>query len=108
MATTAKDPQLQEQSRLIRTVEANLKVSFLDATELRFRGSLLRRTEAELIALNATHITRLYEAACDVKFPSEEVTAFRKTLQVAIGKNMDLTKFKAVKSSDPKPANSAK
>lgn len=92
---TIKDPALQEQSRLIRTVEANLKVSFLDATELRFRGSLLRCVEAALPNLNGTHITRLYEAACDVKFPSDEVTEFRKKLQTVIGKNLDLVKFKA-------------
>lgn len=98
MPTPIKDPALQEQSRLIRTVEANLKVSFLDTTELRFRGSLLRRAAAEIPALNPTHITRLYEAACDVKFPSAEVTEFRGHLQNAIGKNLDLTKFKAPKT----------
>lgn len=103
MPTPPKDPQLQEQSRLIRTVEANLKVAFLDATELRFRGSLLRCCEASLASLNATHVTRLYEAACDVKFPSEEVTKFRTKLQLAIGKNLDLAKFKAPKPAEAKP-----
>ena len=98
--TTAKDPQLQKQALLIRTVESNLKISFLDATELRFRGSLLRCAEASLPALTDTQTTRLYEAACDVKFPSAEVTDFRKKLEIIIGKTLDLTRFRAPKKPE--------
>jgi hypothetical protein len=95
MATTTKDPVLQERARLVRLVESNLKVSFLDAQELRFRGSLLRKAAAELPGMNGTQVTRLYEAACDVKFPSDEVTTFRATLQRRIGTDLNLKEFKA-------------
>lgn len=105
MPTPAKDPQLQKQALLIRTVESNLKVAFLDAAELRFRGTLLRCAEASLPLLTATQNTRLYEAACDVKFPSSEVTEFRKKLELIIAKTLDLTQFKAPRPTRREPTN---
>lgn len=75
-APTEKD-KLSEQTRLTRTIEASLKVAIPDPEEIRFRTSLLNCATAQLADLKPTFITRLYEAACDVKFPSDEVTEFR-------------------------------
>jgi hypothetical protein len=86
--------QLQEQTHLIRAVEAHLKVSVPDVEELRFRGSLLAKASAELKNLKPGFVLRLYEAACDVKFPSDEVEAFRLTLQREIGLHLNLRAYR--------------
>ena len=95
MATTAPNKdELQAQTRLIRAVEAALKVSVPDSEELRFRGSLLRCAAAQLDSLNPGFVIRLYEAACDVKFPSDDVTGLRKALQTSIGKTLGLKQYR--------------
>lgn len=91
--TTEKD-QLSAQTHLTRTIEAHLKIAIPDAEEIRFRSSLLNCAAAQLNDLKPAFITRLYEAACDVKFPSDEVTEFRKSLQRKIGKNFNLNKHR--------------
>ncbi len=91
---TPKNDELQAQTRLTRTIEAALKVAVPDAEEIRFRSSLLRCAEAQLGTLKEPFIIRMYEAACDVKFPSDEVTNFRKALQKAIGRNLNLKSFR--------------
>lgn len=88
-APTEKD-KLQEQTRLTRTIEASLKVAIPDPEEIRFRSSLLNCAAAQLSQIKPAFITRLYEAACDVKYPSDEVTDFRKALQRTIGKSLNL------------------
>ena len=90
-----KNDELQSQTHLIRTIEAALKVSVPDAEEIRFRGSLLRCAAAKLGELKPGFVIRLYEAACEVKFPSDEVTSFRKALQKAIGRNLELKTYRA-------------
>ena len=90
MATTPKDPVLQEHTRLVRTVESNLKVKTDDSAEIRFRSSLFNLAGKQLSAMNSTLVTRLYEAVCDVEFPKPEMVDFRKKLQFQIGKNMSL------------------
>lgn len=92
---------LQEQTHLIRSVEAALKVSVPDPEELRFRASLLGCASASLQTLKPGFIVRLYEAACDVKFPSEEVTQFRHSLQRVLGSHLNLRQFRVEKA---KPA----
>ena len=104
--TTMTQPnkdELTAQTHLIRTVEAALKVAIPDAEELRFRGSLLRAAAAQLETLKPAFVIRLYEAATDVKFPSDEVAALRKALQTTLGKTLGLKAFKAA----PSPAKSA-
>jgi hypothetical protein len=90
MATTTKDPTLQEHTRLVRTVESNLKLKLEDRSEISFRAALLARTAETIGAMNATLTTRLYEAVCDVEFPHPEIIDFRRTLQRQIAKNMTL------------------
>jgi len=92
--TTPNKDELQAQTHLIRTVEAALKVSVPDAEELRFRGSLLRCTAGQLAELKPCFVIRLYEAACDVKFPSDDVTALRKSLQKTIAKSLGLQAYR--------------
>jgi len=89
-ATNTEKDKLQEQTRLTRTIEASLKVAIPDPEEIRFRTSLLACASAQLSQLKPAFITRLYESACDVKFPSDEVTDFRKALQRVIGKSLNL------------------
>ena len=96
---TPKSDELQAQTHLIRTIEAALKVSVPDKEELRFRGSLLRCAESQVNNLKPAFVVRLYEAACDVKFPSDEVTAFRMILQKAIALSLGLKQFKAAPSA---------
>jgi hypothetical protein len=88
--TTTKDPILQEHTRLVRTIESNLKVKTEDPAEIRFRGSLFNLAATQLAAMNSTLVTRLYEAVCDVEFPKPEMIEFRIKLQFQIGKNMSL------------------
>jgi hypothetical protein len=95
--TTPKNPELQAQSQLVRAVEADLKVAVPDATDLKFRGTLLRAAAAQIPAMPPGLCVRLFQAACDVKFPSEAVTEFRHALQHQIAKNLNLSAFKAPK-----------
>ena len=97
MATTTKDPTLQAQSQLVRAVEADLKVAVPDVTDLKFRGTLLRAAAAQIPTIPHGLAVRLFEAACDVKFPSDAVTEFRHALQHQIAKNLNLAAFKAAK-----------
>ncbi|MDP3851986.1 MAG: hypothetical protein U1E02_26640 [Hydrogenophaga sp.] len=96
--TTTKDPLLQEQTRLVRAVEANLKVVTQDPEELRFRGSLLRKAAADLPLINPSLATRLYEAVCDVDFAQPEIVTLRKSLQAAIGTQLNLKEHRAAKA----------
>lgn len=86
--TTTKDPILQEHTRLVRTVESNLKLKLEDRGEIAFRAALLARTADTIAAMNQTLVTRLYEAVCEVEFPHPEIIEFRRILQRQIAKNM--------------------
>lgn len=86
--TTTKDPVLQEHTRIVRTVEANLKLKLEDRGEISFRAALLARASELLPSINQTLATRLYEAVCDVEFPHPEIIEFRRILQRQIAKNM--------------------
>jgi hypothetical protein len=87
-ATTTKDPVLQEHTRLVRTVESNLKLKLEDRGEIAFRAALLAHTAQVTPAMNQTLVTRLYEAVCGVEFPHPEIIDFRRILQRQIAKNM--------------------
>lgn len=91
---TPENENLQQQTRLTRLIEAALKVAIPDPEELKFRGSLMRCAQAQFDTLKPAFIVRLYEAACDVKFPSDEVTAFRKALQLVIGRSLNLKQYR--------------
>lgn len=86
--TTTKDPVLQEHTRLVRTVESNLKLKLEIPGEIRFREALLAHVAGGIATMNQTLVTRLYEAVCDVEFPKPEVIEFRQILQRQIAKNM--------------------
>jgi hypothetical protein len=101
MATTPKDPEAQESSHLVRSVVANLKISFLEPLELKFRRSLLLGAEAALGGFTTAQIIRLYEAACEVKFASDDVKEFRMRLQTIIAKHHDLKRFKTTRQATP-------
>ena len=88
MSTATKDPVLQEHTRLVRTVESNLKLKLEVRGEILFRSSLLARASELIGAMNQTLVTRLYEAVCDVEFPHPEIIDFRKAIQRQIAKNM--------------------
>lgn len=91
MATpTTKDPVLQEHTRIVRTVESNLKLKLEDSREIDFRAALLARAAELLPTMNQTLATRLYEAVCDVEFPHPEIIGFRRILQRQIAKNMNI------------------
>jgi hypothetical protein len=94
MPAKPQNEELQAQTQLTRTIEAALKVAVPDADEIRFRGSLLRCATAQLATLKPAFVTRLYEAACDVKYPSDEVTEFRKALQVVIARGLNLKQYR--------------
>ena len=94
IANTTKD-QLQAQTHLVRTIESALKVAIPDADEIRFRATLLRCAADKAATLKPAFVIRLYEAACDVKFPSDEVTEFRKKLQIQLARELDLKAYKA-------------
>lgn len=97
MTTTTAQPknqELKEQSVLIRTVEANLKVAVPDDEELKFRASLLTCAATRAAELPTGFVVRLYEAACEVKFPEPAVTGFRLALQRILGQTLDLRKYR--------------
>jgi len=102
-ASSTKSEELQETSQLVRKVQAAMKVAIPDDDEIRFRSSLLNYTTTRLGELSENQITRLYESACEVKFPSPEVAAFRKSLQHIIGLSLNLKNYRA-----PKPTTTAK
>ncbi len=89
-----KDPTLQEHTRLVRTVESNLKLKLEDRGEIAFRAALLARTAITIPAMNQTLVTRLYEAVSEVDFPHPEIIEFRQQLQRQIARNMDLKPLK--------------
>ena len=88
--TTTKDPVLQQHTRLVRTVESNLKLKLEDRGEISFRAALLARAAEIIPAMNDTLVIRLYEAVCEVEFPKREIIDFRRVLQRQIAKNMEI------------------
>lgn len=91
---TTRSEELTSQSQLVRTVEANLKIHTLeDPLEKRFRTSLLARAEEALREMPQGLVTRLYEAACDVKYSTPDVINFRNGLHKQIGHHLGLRKF---------------
>ncbi len=92
--TEPNKDQLTAQTHLIRAVEAALQVAIPDNEELRFRRSLMRCASAQLDTLKPAFIIRLYEAACGVKFPSDDVSDLRKSLQTSLGKSFGLKAFR--------------
>lgn len=99
MPTTAKSTRSEEltaQSQLVRTVEANLKIVTLEGpTETAFRQSLLNCVSNQLATMPGGLITRLYESACEAKFPTPPVTAFREALQRQIGARHNLRTYRS-------------
>lgn len=98
MATTTKPPKneaLQAHTHLVRTLESSLKIDVPDETDLKFRATLMRAAVAQIGNLSPAFIVRLYDAACDVKFPTSEVGDFRHALQRQLGVNLGLANFKA-------------
>lgn len=93
-APNSEKDELSAQTQLTRLIEAHLKISVPDPDEIRFRASLLNCAIAKIAILKPAFITRLYEAACDVKYPSDEVTNFRKELQKVIGTNLNLKQYR--------------
>ena len=91
-----RSEELTAQSQLVRTVEANLKINTLEGpTEQAFRESLLACVATQLAAMPDGLITRLYEAACEAKFPTPPVTSFREALQRQIGSRHNLRTYRA-------------
>lgn len=106
MATEKKtlDPALQRHTRLVRNVEANLKLVLPDTAieDLRFRTALLFSAGAEAKHMNDTLVTRLYEAVCAIEFAKEDVREFRTRIQRVLGKRLQL---KSRPATTPNPAN---
>lgn len=101
MSATTKTPKneaLQAHTHLVRTIESSLKIDVPDETDLKFRGTLMRAAAAQIGSLSPAFIVRLYDAACEVKFPTSEVADFRHALQRQLGANLGLAAFKAPKS----------
>lgn len=96
---TAKDPEIQALSHVIRNVVANLNIAFPEQDELRFRTSLISHCVELIPDLSPSQVTRLYEAACEVKFASEDVKDFRDKLQRSIGKSLNLARFKPARKA---------
>lgn len=94
MPTPPKNEELQGQTQLTRTIEAALQVAVPGPEELRFRAALFRAATAQMAALKPAFVTRMYEAACAVKFPSDEVTAFRLELQRTLARNLNLKQYR--------------
>lgn len=92
--TTPKNEELSQQSQLVRAVEASLKIAAPETAEIRFRSSLLNRAASDLTTLKPNFVVRLYEAACEVKYPSEEVTRFRLEIAKRLGREFDLSKYR--------------
>ncbi len=100
MATTTKAPKneaLQAHTHLVRTIESSLKIDVPDDTDLKFRATLMRAAAAQIGNLSPGFIVRLYDAACEVKFPTSEVGDFRHALQLQLGRNLGLANYKAPK-----------
>jgi hypothetical protein len=79
-----------------------LKIGVPDPKEIAFRTCLLRRAADELPRLPVVHVTRLYEAACGVGYPSEEVTQFRHACQPALASIHGLAPYKDGLPAKPK------
>ena len=88
---TPKDPVLQRHTQIVRTIESNLKIKTDTPRERTFRTALLEEAGKQLPAMNQSLVTRLYEAACAIEFPGEEIVKFRLTLQRQIARNLNLT-----------------
>jgi hypothetical protein len=100
---TSKDPEAQELSHLVRSVIANLGIAFLEPDEKKFRCSLLLAIQDCIGKLTAAQIVRLYEAACDVKFATDDVKAFRVNLQAVVAKQHDLIRYRATRRAATTP-----
>lgn len=102
METKPKNEELSEHTHLVRACEASLKIGVPDPKEISFRRCLLSRAADELPNLKPVFVTRLYEAACDVKFPSDEVTEFRHRLQPSLARIHGLEAYKASLPTRPR------
>lgn len=92
---SSRSEELTAQSQLVRTVEANLDIAVVESDhEIRFRESLLRCAATQLSKLPAGLLTRLYEAACKVRFSTPAVVTFREALQVEIGLRLSLKSYR--------------
>jgi len=92
---SSRSEELTAQSQLVRTVEANLDIAVIESDhEIRFRESLLCCAAAQVGKLPPGLLTRLYEAACKVRFSTPAVVTFRETLQREIGVRFSLKSFR--------------
>lgn len=92
---TSRSEELTAQSQLVRTVEANLDIAVVESeAELRFRDSLLSCAATQLPKLPPGLLTRLYEAACKVRYSTPPVVLFRESLQREIGVRMSLKSYR--------------
>lgn len=92
-----KDPALQEQTRLVRILEANLKVVTTAPEDLVFRNALIRRVIADLPIINQSLVTRIYDAACKIEFPQQLVVELRRVAELSIARALELKKPRSAK-----------
>lgn len=90
-----KNEELKGQTHLTRAVIAALEIKVPAPKDIRFRGSILRKSTAELATTPPNFLIRLFEAAAAADFPDADVVAFRHALETALGKHFNLTEFKA-------------
>lgn len=93
-----KDPKLAEATRLVRALEANLKITTEDPDEQFFRDSLARKITDEIETMNQSLVTRIYEATCSVEFAKPAVIALRKAAHTSIARHFDLRKPRTAKA----------
>lgn len=86
---------LQQQTHLVRCVEAALASKHkLDAEGLAGRSRLLACASAGLADMPRFLIVRLYEAACGMEFPTEDVVQLRRQVSRALGAHFQLRQFR--------------
>ena len=95
MSTTTKNEELKGQTHLTRAVIAALEIKVPAPKDIRFRGSLLRKSTAELATTAPNFLIRLFEAAATTDYPDADVVAFRHALENQLGKHFNLSEFKA-------------
>lgn len=89
---------LKVNAGLVRDVIAVAGIDYTaDDVEERFRDSLFKKAYTVVPAMDVAHVRRIYEALCDMEFPTKSALALRRQTMITLGRIHGLKDFRNVK-----------
>lgn len=90
--------ELQRDAGFVRDVVAQAQVDFPASDfERDLRDAMFRKAYSDVPAMEITHVRRLHEALCGMKFPTSSALGLRQALMIRLAEFHELKRYRTVK-----------